>query len=186
MRFEIAEHQINFFSTFGYIEFENAVPMSIIDNWKNKKEILQKPFFAKMAASLARKPKIRFLFDQIFTARGEIPKIFDQPRTLEEISCFQEVLIGALFPISLTKQEALPPPFPHTLQNILFLKADHPIDWKPLFSSHQYVLLTFGSHRSIYIYNENDPHTHDLKEKGYVFGDTLKAEDSPIFHFGPL
>lgn len=196
MRFEIAEHQINSFNEFGSIEFENVVPLSVIDSWNKPSsrgvnlrrtdpaihEILTKPFFAKMAASLLRKTSVRLLFDQVLTSK-ELPKFFDEPHTLQEISCFQDVEIGALFPVFLTTGEVPPPPFPHALRNILFIRPDHPINWKPLFSSHRYVLLTFGSHRSVYIYNENDPYTHALKKLGYGFGDTLKQEDCPLFRF---
>ncbi|MBM3201415.1 MAG: hypothetical protein FJZ56_03285 [Chlamydiae bacterium] len=189
MRFEIAEYQINYFSSFGHIEFQHILPMEHILKWKNLEErklLLQKPFLAKIVASLTRTPKLRMLFEQTFTATKNIPKIFDEPRSLEEISSFQDVIAGVIFPTFLTKQDLPPAPFPQELENVLFIKPDFKLDFKPLFASHHYTLLTFGSHRSIYIYNENDPHTHDLKHRGYVFGDALSQEDSPMFHFSRL
>ncbi len=199
MRFEIAEHQINYFNEFGFIEFEQIIPESVIETWAKSKAkganlrkqdpaidaILMRPLFAKMAASLVRQARIRLLFDQVFT-KGAIPKVFETPRALQEISCFQDTLIGALFPISFGAADPLPPPFSNTLRNIVFLKLDYPIDWKPLFSPHRHVLLTFGSQRSVYILNETDPYTHEFKKYGYVFGDAPKQEDCPLFHFRPL
>jgi hypothetical protein len=197
VRFEIAEHQINCFNEFGFIEFENVIPLSVIDKWNKPScrgpnlrktdplihEILIKPFFPKMAASLLRKQQVRLLFDQVVTSSKENSKFFNEPHTLQEISCFQDVEIGAIFPVFLTTDKLPANPFPQNLQNILFIRSDYPLNWKELFSPHRYVLLTFGSQRSVYIYNQNDPHTHSLKKFGYGFGDNLKQEDCPLFRF---
>jgi hypothetical protein len=44
-------------------------------------------------------------------------------------------------------------------------------------------LAIYGKGDSVYIFNELDPHTHELKKLGYVFGDRLKPNDFPfVYH----
>ncbi|QLH36192.1 MAG: hypothetical protein HWD61_08680 [Parachlamydiaceae bacterium] len=44
------------------------------------------------------------------------------------------------------------------------------------------MLLAFADFRTVYILNENDPHTHTLKHLGYVFGDKLSDKLNPIVY----
>lgn len=87
--------------------------------------------------------------------------------TLQEITSFQG-LVGGLI---------LAPDgggtFFSLTCNLVDLNLDPELD---------YTLVVYARDQVVYVYNPKDPHTHDLKDQGYVFGDRLQARTHPLLY----
>jgi hypothetical protein len=118
------------------------------------KKILSNRSIAEIIHELTQAPQIRLLFDARMD-KGEV-----------DLSKF--CVQGILFYILICIETG----------NVTFVQKDKiSAITKPTF------LAIYGKAESIYIFNERDPHTHQLKKLGYVFGDRLKSTDFPfVYH----
>jgi len=167
MRIDITAKQHAQFTTNGEISFGNLLTeeerltlsqLTIGRNlWmKNAKikKILSNRSIVEIIHELTGASQIRLLFDA-YIEKGEvdISKICVQGILFYILICIET---GAITFIEKEKISAIT---------------------KPTF------LAIYGKAESIYIFNELDPHTHELKKFGYAFGDRLKPADFPfVYH----
>jgi len=141
------------------------------------KKICTSKLFAALFAELIGEKSIRLGFDQF------IPKNYSTKslQSLEESCCLRGILGGLI--ICLNSADASDPSvFPSHAGNGIFFRAQHPIDYQILQQrpQQQFYLIGYTSQKTQYSLQENDPHTHDLKKLGYIFGDSLQNEHHPL------
>lgn len=176
MKYSINREQQFFFDQNGYIEFDGLLTekeqKTLSDALKKVasptrdlsldlelvKSVSHLPRLAALASSLTRVRLLRFAFDELLVAPFTIT-------TLEGSIAVQGIACGL----------------------ILSLEADHALyvnkitDFStlPLDPSKRYFLIGYAEDKALYTYQPKDPFTHELKKRGYVFGDHLKAPLHP-------
>jgi hypothetical protein len=105
-----------------------------------------------------------------------------QEGSLQERSCFRPVAAGLLVCLEPIVSEIDYPLFSKIVGSGVFFKPDLPLDLSPLvdMQSGRYILISYVDPRTVYVLNENEPHTHTLKHLGYVFGDRLSDRLNPL------
>lgn len=170
-----------------------------------KKSILNSQF-AEIASDLIEFRPLRFGFDQYYKTAPENLKdkeafnpyktLTELPRTLNEITCLQEVLCGLMICLSSEEvessetdesaetQEIKTSIFSKKAGNAVFFSPEALIDFNDLVSSKKasYLCLVYTHSLCIYFLEENDPQTHAFKHLGYVFGDRLNDKLNPIVY----
>ena len=105
-------------------------------------------------------------------------------KTLEQISSIQQVLCGWMLCIRGTAEASIQKSrfFPSSPGNGVFFDPKTIIDFTELtlHPDNCYLLITYTSQAGVYVLNEEDPHTHFLKNYGYSFGDKLIDKYHPI------
>ncbi len=97
--------------------------------------------------------------------------------TLKTFTSLREVAGG----VFLALDDASPTPLlPHTPGNAVFLDPDLPFPLAPIFAHPSLYLILFTSPNTLYCHQKEDPLTHDLKQKDYVFGDRMRNETNPL------
>jgi len=167
----------------GVVEDENPFP-KYGHNLALSSEVIQKrlcsPSMGKILYSMTKACPMRYGFDQV---------LFDSypPKgtTLNEISSFSSVLIGAVISLENTEGsvETQEDPFvlkklPTSLGSICFVSPK--TVWEVQNISGRCLLVVYCGPNPIYIHQEKDPYTHAFKEYGYVFGDRLLDKTNPI------
>lgn len=197
----LASQHRDFFTTTGYIEFEELLSIKEITALREcidqvnvtrdlfrqdsmlKKKILSCSSFA---CTLFQKPTLRLLYDQLIQTTKTPEAPFDQPHSLEEISCFQKVAGGLILSLADFKGEALSSPYflpiPKRAGDAIFVRGNLRLSLPQLFTQpHQDLLLiVYGFEKTRYVLQERDPRTHELKKEGYGFGDLLRIETHPL------
>lgn len=165
------------------------------DLWRDAtslKKIILNRNLAEIAGGLIEEKPLRFGYDTLFPAvlnkNNAYESFLKTTPTLQEMSCIQGVLCGAMICISGTQkqgEEALPSTiFSRTPGNVVFIAPDWPL---PLHEIYQnpgfvYLLIVYVKDKAIYISQPGDPHLHDFKRLGYNFGDRLKEPLHPIVY----
>ena len=147
---------------------------------------------AEIAVELMEVRLLRIGYDQLLEGEPKppiIPSAYDQfllqEGTLQEKSCMTPVICGLMLCLEpATSQENPSPLFPKTAGAGTFFKPDKPLDLKYLIHApgSRYLMITYADPRTVYILNEKDPHTHNLKHLGYVFGDKLSDKLNPFLN----
>ncbi len=181
MKYHISREQRFFFDQRHYIEFdgllsneeqkrlknallkESSVKRDISSVHSDVREIVLSRSRAKLASELSYNKVLRFGFDELFV----------QPNTtknlLNEI-CIQGLIICLFLDIDSDDGRGI-----FTLPNV-------DISELPLDPNKRYLLIGWAEEKAIYIMQPNDPHTHELKKRGYVFGDRLQEKWHPIIN----
>jgi hypothetical protein len=135
---------------------------------------------AEMAMTLFDVTSVRFAYDQIIRSTELTTPVFDKALPLQEVSCFQPLLGGAL--IRLTDDPNLRSPlFPGELGSVVVFNAGFQFPW-PLLTENKeqcFLLIAYAPVRCLYVLEPRDPHTHMLKHHGYGFGDLLEDRTHP-------
>lgn len=202
MRFELDSKQRSFFASNHFIEFDEIIPQETVTCLKTEidahftsKRLTSKDFFlrgrnlllptalklscdrnlARLMGDLLALHRLRLAYTQIFYTSQWPEQIFGSLSTIEEISCFQDLAGGIL--IRLTPDDDPVDFFPKTVGGALFFSRHCQIPWAYLTEKmHQsFFLIAYGSLRTVYVFRQQDPHTHLLKAEGYSFGDVLKT-----------
>lgn len=137
----------------------------------------------KIASSLFKAKKLRIAYDQAFVTTSIPGYIFQEPFSLQQISCFQPLVGGVILRLSESAVPNAPTDLlPKKVGSGLFFSATLPFPWSSLSQEiHQsFLLIAYGSHRLLYILEKKDRHTHLLKKMGYGFGDAVNNESNPI------
>lgn len=166
MRYDIPASELSLFEKNHEISFESFFSLDeheILSHPKQGRFLFQKEEAIKKILTqhklgetlfqLAKKRPIRLLVDWV-EKKGKID--------FSKIS-FQGIMIGIIVPHD---------------QNLTTFFSSEVL---PEITTPSYVAL-FGESNALYIHNPKDPHTHDLKYQGYVFGDRLKIEDFPFVY----
>ena len=172
---------------------------SFINKW------IQKRILKETVLKLFNRKSIHFLYDQLWYLSGDNSRTIwkNKWNTLGQISSFQDVL-GSVFicledsvdssvessstSSILTSGLDLDSDFKEEnfwstkIGNCCFIKSSCKM---PIFKllerkSGCFLQLVYGGSRSCYVHNEQDPHTHDLKNEGYVFGDKVRPDRFPL------
>lgn len=140
---------------------------------------------ASIVASLNRVKPLRIGYDQLIPLGFQHKK----PLTLKEMSSFQGVAGGYFLclqdcpgteiiqPLSEDPEKKIAAPFSTVAGNMVFIQPDVALDFSAMPCDH--LLVCFAGEKALYCFNENDPHTHDFKRLGYVFGDKLLESELP-------
>ncbi len=201
MRTVISSQQASFFSKNGYIEFEGVPfdsPTLFItakkaadkipfgrDLWREEEFLraLSSHGLAPTALSLTGK-SLRIACDQWVTPQSAP----HQTVPCKDMFSIQGLALIAIFASlaieSPPRRSAAPgiPPFPHSQQQILFVKPHILLDW-PLLAKTKadlYIIAYALADSAVYIHNPKDPATNALKKLGYSFGDVLQNKFHPI------
>ncbi|MFZ4673996.1 MAG: hypothetical protein ACOYL1_06615 [Chlamydiia bacterium] len=162
-----------------------------------QKFITQKKFL-EIVGQLTGLHKLKLGFTQIFRTFDKtqnesdetLPPLFYHHTSLNDVTCLQGLEIGCM--IHLVSERAISQdplvdiehskgiihPLPMHPRSITFFNAKSPFSLDPLpdFSHQLYLLITFGRDNMVYVDQPNDPHTHNLKKQGLVFGDVLPGQ----------
>lgn len=178
VKYSISREQQFFFEQQQYIEFDELLSeqeqKSLITALKKVvtstrdvshtseavKTITHMSRLAKLASELTRVRHLRFGFDQVLVPPVTIGNM------LNEV-CIQG-LVCVLY-IAIDK-DAGPS---------IFAKASADVATLPLNPDARYFVVGWADEKALYLLQPKDPHTHQLKKHGYVFGDRLKEEWHP-------
>lgn len=163
------------------------------DLWKEDpqiKKILFRLQLGELCHFLFKKRPIRLAYAQTFFTGKQQDLVFSKAASLSNISSASPLLGGALFCFSSTQKETTSeqPGIPSLLEiqkkRVFFFSPDYPIPFPELFQEKEMraLLLCFAAGNARYKLEPKDPHTHDLKKEGYVFGDSLKEETCPYLY----
>jgi hypothetical protein len=140
---------------------------------------------ADIAADLTEERAFRLGYDQYLSHpsphldKGEpdhpYVRMTLQPVTLEAVSCIQGLLCGAMICLKECTSESSH--FPSSAGNVVYLDPKAPLDLSK--AAGEYLLIVYARAKALYILQPNDPHTHVLKQLGYVFGDSLASKWHP-------
>lgn len=182
MKYSISREQQFFFEQNHYIEFDGLLSL---DEQKKLHQVLKtvgttlrdlsnvsEPIktiaymsrLAKLASELTHKRFLRFGFDQLLSPPIAIGN-------LQNEVCIQG-LVCVLY-LSLDTDEG---PFEG---HGIFALPTVDLATLPLNPEKRYFLIGWADERAQYIFQPKDPHTHELKKHGYVFGDRLNDRWHP-------
>jgi hypothetical protein len=171
------------------------------DAWREspaiKKTVLNSRF-AEIASELSRQSRLRIAYDQVLLTspfpldskknekRRFNPCVFS-PLMLTETNCIQGIVCALILQLSSIDHSL--EPFTPLLQKKgdgIFFRASFPFSLAYLLEErakaiHQ-LLIVYSAEKSIYKWEENDPHIYALKAFGYEFGDHLKQTTHPIVY----
>ncbi len=159
------------------------------DLWRKEAAIeklaLNKPL-ARIAGALFDEKTVRIGYTQAFRTQkttGKSP--LKTPTTLQKVSCIQGVVCGLVIRLTdgpVAKAADFFSPYPEKKGDMTFFTPDLPITFDPFFQiqDQSLLLIVYCLPSSVYILEMDDPHTHQLKKEGYVFGDRLKNETHPL------
>lgn len=176
------------------LEESNKIFMQSHDLWRDS-EFLKKLFLsrklAEIAGELTETYSLRYGSDQLLLGERQgyqsesvtsYQTYLKSTGSLEEKSCFRPTVCGLMICLDPIFTENEAPLFSKKEGSAIFFKSDLQMDLSNLMekNSGRYILITYVDPRTVYILNENDPHTHSLKHQGYVFGDRLSEALNPL------
>ncbi len=178
VKYSISREQHFFFEQSQYIEFDglisaverkklfdvlkkhNAAARDLSHVSQPVKAVTHMTRLAKLASELTRVDHLRFGFDQLLCP----------PITLANVQ--EEVCISGLICLLFL-------PVDNEEGHGIFALPSAQIAELPLDLEKKYFLIAWAEERAQYILQPKDPHTHELKKHGYVFGDRLKTQWHP-------
>lgn len=167
------------------------------DLWRGDpwlKKTLLNHALAGIAGELIEQKPLRFGYDTFFPAvAGKLEKneysIFLQSNpTLEEMSCIQGVLCGAMLCLSgnsdTIDQTLKTTIFSTTPGNAVFFSTGWPLPLDEIYQNpgFTYLLIVYAKANAVYMAQKGAPHLHHFKRLGYNFGDRLKEPFHPIVY----
>lgn len=164
MQFAITRDHRHIFKEQGFITFDDLLKEEEIalvlhhyqkgarDSWRHNE---------KLKNLIFKRAYIRLVADLLHAdnLRLAYTEYTDKVAPLEETSSFQ-TLKGALI---LNEQATV-------------------INTSTPFECEEGLVIAFCDRITVYVRNDNDPFTHDLKKMGYVFGDRLRDDTHPLLH----
>lgn len=165
------------------------------DLWR-KNESIQKLILhkrlAEVAIELMEVKSLRMGYDQLFfgeqkpiDSKNPYHQLLMQTGSLQDISCLKPVICGLMICLEdAQSDDETSPLFSKKAGNGVFFKPEIPMDLQYLThaTKSRYLLIAFVDSRTVYVLNDRDPNTHELKRLGYVFGDRLTDSLHPLLH----
>lgn len=152
-------------------------------------KIVRSRFFAQIALELSLQKQLRFGFDQVYELPMELAASQTQRKlSLQEMSAVRELAMGLMICVdgetdTVANQAVETPflPFPKHPGSVIFFSPTiiWDLDLMAKLPKQSCLLIAYATSRAQYIYQENDPYNHTLKQFGYVFGDRLNEEFHP-------
>jgi hypothetical protein len=183
---------VDFVSAFDKNSFEIGH-----DNWRGRpllKKIILSRGLAGIAGELIEQKPLRFGYDTLFPLVGQTPRknvyenFLKTTPTLEEMSCIQGVLCGAMLCLSASEIEAniglTTSLFSKIPGNAVFFSVDWPLPLHEIYQNpgFTYLLIVYVKANAVYFSQQGDPHLHYFKSLGYNFGDRLREPLHPIVY----
>ena len=150
-------------------------------------EVVRKELFSLPLATAAfhfvRKKPLRYAFDSLWRIPG-----VSLEASLDSVSSVAPLMISVV--IALTDQEETLNPtltpfeyslFPRQKGSVAFISSKTVFHTAAVIPG-TYLLLAYASAQPVYRFQPSDPHTHFLKQYGYVFGDTLPETTHPVLY----
>lgn len=172
------------------------------DLWRgrpNLKKIILSRSLAGIASELIEDKPLRFGYDTLFPAVSKNPgnnayeSFLQTTPTLQEISCIQGVVCGAMLCLSGNNETPIEPSvtteepskttiFSKTPGNAVFFSPEWPLPLHEIYQNpgFTYLLIVYVKANAVYFPQQGDPHLHDFKRLDYNFGDRLKEPLHPI------
>jgi hypothetical protein len=167
------------------------------DLWRGEhhlKNLILSRTLAEIASELIEQKPLRFGYDTLFPAVSKIPlknsyeSFLQTTPTLQEMSCIQNVLCGAMICVS-GNNETVDKPIESILfsripGNAVFFSPDWPLPLHEIYANpgFTYLLIVYAKTNSVYYSQPNDPHGNNFKKLGYSFGDRLSEAHHPIVY----
>lgn len=174
------------------------------DLWRSYEPLRQficQPRFGQIASDLLDKKPLRLGFDQFLPVRPPDPSsksiyadFLSQQLSLEEVSCLSGVLCGLMIGLSgkretsgeeIEVQEKNEKDiFPREPGSVVFFQPQTIFNWQTIYQhiGQRFYLIVYTQALSHYLLQPRDPHTHALKQLGYVFNDKLLDRLNPIVY----
>lgn len=151
---------------------------------KSIRKFCQKKKLTELAKAFCNESLLRIAFDQAFFFEEDFRPDFSLESAPEEIFSFQGLKCLLLFQLDDTEtkpdEETPLTLYPLKRGNVIFINPRINLDLSPLFSKKtRLYMIGYSKVNAQYVFNEKDPLTHELKKRGYSFGDTLKEEFHP-------
>ncbi len=168
------------------------------------KKIILSRSLSGIASELVEQKPLRFGYDSFFPAvtktpgRNSYETFLQTTPTLQEMSCIQGVLCGAMLCLSgndvveVTDSQELDNDtdvvttsiFSKIPGNAVFFAPDWPLPLHEIFQNpgFTYLLIVYTKDNAVYLAEQGDPHLHNFKRLGYNFGDRLKEPLHPIVY----
>ena len=167
------------------------------DLWRmneSVKRVVLNNSLAEIASQLLEQSPLRLGYDQFFPKnmrsfyrKNAYADLLINAKSLLDFSSIQGVLCGLMISLesdqdSRVVSEGVIDIFSKNTGNGIFFKPDATIDFQSLANNYtgQYLLIVYVQPASVYLFKEQDPHTHFLKGLGHVFGDRLSDRWHPI------
>lgn len=145
-----------------------------------RKEVFSQKL-AKAAFELVRKKPLRYAFDWVWKIPG-----LSLSSPLESISSVTPVVMSVLIALEAQADVTLPASipfeytsFPQGKGSVAFIAPKTVVTTSSVMRG-KYLVVAYSSAVPIYRLQPQDPHTHFLKQYGYVFGDRLKETTHPV------
>lgn len=143
------------------------------------KKVLTSRDLIQIMTDLTQEKYLRLVFDQLLIY--PIAQSFPSSLNISSDLSFQGLTLGMLIQLdgaSLT--DCLY--FPKQVGNVVFFDPTITLDLQQFLTpkSSTVLLVGFGGQETRYRFKESDPHTHLLKNYGYVFGDGLTNAYHPL------
>ncbi len=166
------------------------------------RKIILRRNFAQIASSLIGISPLRIAFDQFFFLsksskldESRHPYIPLTPLTFSESSSVQPVVCGLMInlrnhekiihpKISEEEDSQTPSTIPSYPGNGSFFNTTSPVILQSIVesSAQDLLFIIYGKEKMQYVKNALDPHVHQLKKLGYVFGDQLQITTHPLLY----
>lgn len=153
--------------------------------------------YAEIAGELTSSRLLRLGYDQWFPSNPVEPrksseksayyKMLSKTVSLRNVCCLQGVRCGLMLCLSdsnVTSDIPYEGVFSHIAGNGVFIAPERGIDFSTLLHrpGQQFLLIVYTEKTALYTMQEGDPHVHELKRLGYVFGDRLNDRLNPIIY----
>jgi hypothetical protein len=114
-------------------------------------------------------------------------QLLSKTASLRNVCCLQGVCCGLMLCLSgsvSSKDEAYEGVFSDVAGNGVFIAPERAIDFPTLLQrpEQQFLLIVYTEKTALYTMQKDDPHVHELKRLGYVFGDRLNDRLHPIIY----
>jgi hypothetical protein len=172
------------------------------DLWRSSPSLSQCtlfPRFGEIATELIEKKPLRIGYDQLYPPSNTISTLpastydsfLSRESSLDSMCCLTDVACGLIFALGespsvvdgsdVAEAKSI---FPGTQGHAVFFLPSLNIQWDAIGSSPQqrYYLIVYTRLSSRYVLQPADPHTHALKQLGYIFNDKLNDRHHPIVY----
>lgn len=191
MKYVISSAQKEFFHKNGYLELEGLFSPEDCQVAKEEIEALgtgpekkhdafrQTTQVAKwvrsraphlLAMQIFEQKAIRIAFDHFFPEEANATLV----QNLLTMSSIQPVIGGLI--LRLSGQKHTESPLPTAIGDVSFFAPTTPL---PSFQEGAFLVIAYAKEKSQYVFNAQDPFTHQLKRLGYAFGDAVKSDTHP-------
>ncbi|CDZ79665.1 hypothetical protein BN1013_00161 [Candidatus Rubidus massiliensis] len=176
--------------TFTHLSFSKKSIKEIVSQGynltANEDKLKKHPFQRRLATivnELTDIKPLRLGFDQFVCGSISNGKenSYLEIKNLKDLSSVTEVVCGAVLCLQgiEDKERSI---FAMQTGSVLFINPEAELPFTDLVTlpNYSYLLIVYTKDASVYILNDTDPNTHELKKHGYVFGDRVLDKTNPV------